>query len=177
MKVREGTLAVGVVALGLALHIVLRQHMISLVPLLILLPICFTWAFPSPGYWLIAGVVLAELFTVLPPGVATLIILLPLLIHRLRPHDEIDLSFTFGLLLLLTVASQSILLLSPLLVQIFRPRITLAMLQTVPWHLWLSMVVASTLASWALCLGLQAVMPHTRSHIVTFEKHLPRRRR
>ncbi|MEX1111932.1 MAG: hypothetical protein WEC84_00565 [Candidatus Andersenbacteria bacterium] len=101
-------LGIGIVFLSL-MHVILQDYLASylVAPVTISLFMAFTIA-PAPVVVLL--VVLAELFSFLPPGVATAVVLLPFGSHRVFSKVEPRLSGSFLAVVSLTVALQLLLI-------------------------------------------------------------------
>ncbi|MEX2054761.1 MAG: hypothetical protein WD972_01140 [Candidatus Andersenbacteria bacterium] len=97
--------------LATLLHIFVQNNTLSFVPLPLYLSLTVIWLIPSPWYYLIAVALYSELFTTLPVGLMSSVIAIAALTWHFRGRIEIDLSFSFLLLLLTTVFMQIALLL------------------------------------------------------------------
>lgn len=97
---------VGLLALVWFLHTAIRQNTFSFVQPVLWLAVFLSFAAPQRRIWLVLLTVLAELFSSLPPGALLTAVWLPLVIRKLFPKIDIDLSFSFLLLLVGIVAAQ-----------------------------------------------------------------------
>jgi hypothetical protein len=97
--------------IAVLLHILVQNNTLSFVPLPLYLSLTIIWLIPSPWYFLIALALYSELFTTLPVGLLSSAIAIAALTWHFRGRIEIDLSFSFLLLLLATVFLQIALLL------------------------------------------------------------------
>lgn len=139
-------LAAFLLLLAAGLHTTSSHNLFSYFPLLILLPILLVWLVPHPWYYLVAVALTGELLSTTPPGIVTLTVLLPALIHRARGRINIDLSFSFFAILLTTTTLQSLLLMLPDLVP---PLFTSSWAQLYAYLPWpqLPLVIATTAAA------------------------------
>lgn len=99
---------------------------IWLLPIILFLPIILTYTIDGPLIHLFVLGIIAELFTFSPPGLMLAVVLLPWIIFRVFGKLQVDVSFLFGLVIILTVLLQ--------LSLIYLPDIYIAKnIMVVPW--------------------------------------------
>ena len=99
-------LIICVIGLLALLHIFAHNNLISFIifPVALAAVLPYTYASSLP---LTLGLILfAELFTTLPPGVMTLVVIAPLLLRRFFPLTEVDITLRYFTLIATTIAIQ-----------------------------------------------------------------------
>lgn len=135
-------------------HTSIRHNLVSLLPLPLLLSTTLVWTTSSPGYYLAALAIAGELLGGLPPGIMTILVLTPFFVFRLRRQIQVDISFSYVGLLIITTLVQLLLLSLPHLLLFLLAAPTWAALPAViPWQLLSLMLLLNTLATWLLTLG------------------------
>lgn len=142
------------------LHTTVQHNLVSILPLPVFLSTLFVWMLPAPGYYLIALAVAGELLADIPPGITTLIIIIPVLIFRLRGVVQADVSFSFFLLLMATYALQFLTLaLAHLWPTLSAASSWQALVSTLPWPLLGSMLLINSGLAWLCCVAGATLFP------------------
>lgn len=159
IRLRE-LLIVGVILIGsLVAQRIFHTGIISYSPAPVLSAIILTWTIPRAWRYLLVIAIFSELFTTLPLGILSLTIFMPLLIYFLRGRIEADISFSFLLIILLTVLLQFITLAS----------YDIAHTYSVPWRLLFSSWLITSAISFAACVMITNHMPQQeRQNIISF---------
>ncbi|MFH1353801.1 MAG: hypothetical protein ABIH36_00770 [bacterium] len=97
-------------------------------PVLLILPGIIAYTTDNPAWYLGVIAIAAELISVLPFGVVAVVVLMPWLVRHLNRRTDVNVSFSFILLVLLVVGGQMFVLFLPDSgVRLF------GVLNTVPW--------------------------------------------
>jgi hypothetical protein len=138
-----------IVCLGLAglAHHYVHSSLISIVPLAVSVPLILTWFIPHPLPYLIAWSFVAEAGSTLPLGFMIIVSLIPFLLKSVLPSISVDLSFSFFVLLFITVSLQLALVFVP---DILRAPVMLV--STIPWVPLLVTILVTTTTVYVLCL-------------------------
>lgn len=153
-------LTAAIIIIAIILHRLTSLHTITYLSAPLTLSIIFTWTKNRPWRYLLVLALITELFSLAPIGLSTIIILLPSLIYRLRGRFDVDLSFSFLILLLISAISQTILQLSPLLTSSFIADGSLiSILTTLPLRQLSLSVVSITVTTFIAILATHNLRP------------------
>lgn len=145
-QTREILFIAGVVVLAAWAHSVLRYGTFSVLLLPIFVSILVTYVASVPTYYLLILAVIAELYSSFPPGVMTLVVLVPWLVRSVMRERQPTLSFTFLVKIVVTVILQ-LAILSAIEV------INLALLPEMDWMSALGQIPVRVLAIIVLVTG------------------------
>jgi hypothetical protein len=139
---------------SLVLHVTTSIGPVTYIPAPLLLAILTTWLVPHLRWLLLVVALASEFLATTTPGLMALVMLVPLGIYLLRRSVEIDLSFSFAMLLGVTVAAQlAVFFLGDLLFGL-RAELTPGQLLTfVPWRHVALQWISCTAAAYLLCLA------------------------
>lgn len=138
-------------------HVFLRHELFSFAPAPLLLATLGAWLLPRRWHWPILLSVATELFTTLPGGVATAIIVVPFLVWWWRGSVEVGLSFAFLGLLVLTSAAQFLILAAVAVINLPLPPGS-TLLDALPWQ---PLALGSTISSLVAFIVIQLL--HNRT--------------
>lgn len=138
-------------------------HLIAYVPAIFLSTIIITWTIPFSWPYLAALAIGAELYTSLPPGFMTVVVVAPLVIYRLRTHIEPDVSFSFLALTILTVILQ--------VGASFAYDLNGFHWSQLPWQLLGTLIVSTSLVAYISILGILNVLPQSTQSIISFDSY------
>lgn len=102
-----------ILALSLTLLTFLTGKLFWFLPVFCVLPAIFTFVLAQPLPYLLASAIIAELFSTLPPGLAALIIFLPLVASRIFSQIVADFTLSYFFFVFLITGGQIILLYVP----------------------------------------------------------------
>ncbi len=128
-----------------ALLIPLLGQLFWFLPAIITLPIIFTYNLNHPTVYLVSTALIMEFFATLPPGVAALIVFLPLVIHRLSKKVTVDLSISFIAIIFFTATLQLLVLFLP-------DVIVLKDISILPWPTIITIISFSSVFSYILTI-------------------------
>lgn len=155
-------------ALAIVLHALTQNNLMSYVPFPLYLAAVATWLLPKPWRYLLVLGIASELFTTFPPGVLTAVVALPLVVHWLRGRIALDLSFSYALLIALTVLLQlGILIGADLTIGGVHGEVW----QAIPWLsaslVWLSLVSVTMITT----IFAQSALPAEHRTIISLQGH------
>lgn len=164
-------LAVLILLAAMFLQKITKSNAISLVPLPLLLSIISAWLLPKRLAVFIILAIITELYSLTPLLVMTLVVFLPWIMQRLRGRIEPDLSFSYFLLIGLTVALQIVVLVSPSVAtnsQLYGTDIGL--LEALPWrHMLITWALTSTV-SFLIIVFLPSLALTKQTSIISVER-------
>lgn len=146
-------LGVVFVVVAVVLHMALQRHGISFVPLPILASLLAVYILDRPLGVLVLLAIMFELLTTAPLGVVTAAVFAPYVIRRFFRAVEIDISFSFLLLVFGSAAAQVSLLVLPGFLSPLMDGFSLSeMYRYIPVSAWFLTVIASTVAAFTLLI-------------------------
>lgn len=146
----------------LVLHMTVQRQGFSLFPLPIVAGTLLVYLLDRPVGWLMVLAVFFELLSTAPIGVVTAVLLAPWVIRRVFSSVEIDISFSFLLLLGFTVFIQTTLLAASAALPVFREGFAWAEIyRYFPVLPWILTLTGSTVALFVLTIAWYEINPRS----------------
>lgn len=145
-------LVICVIILLALLHMYAHNNLISFVMFPLALAAVLPYTYASSLTLTLGLIIISELFTSLPPGVMTLVVILPLILRRFFPHTEIDITIRFFTLIATTVGLQLIAIIVTL-------GISLRIQEDIAWFdILMSLPWMSAFISWLATSGITYIL-------------------
>jgi hypothetical protein len=152
------------------LHVLTTNQTIVYISAPLVIATTITWTLPGRLTEMVILAVLVELLSTAPLGVMTATVMLPYIIYRLRGRISVSPSLSFLFLILLTTLIQVSITAAPALMTLISQSINITLPITFFWIIQILITILTTsVASYAISLTFQYLLPLQQSNIVSLE--------